>query len=969
MDTKDIDLSYKNRATKTEYDIESLESLFTVVFMNDHAMNLVFFGDSQYDDITDDELLDTMKQFMSEPGRMASFEGKESYTDLDYYLTRVRTGDAESIDELEQLLIKFSACKPLPTETGYGMSFVEYCGWNSSRYDLPLMLLVKMLILDKGARLTPMHIRRVSDLIISHEGSPWQFPHYIEEESARWASLPAKQFKLFRNMATYADGHIDWARVAKLGDGNDETSFPPGLKKEMARFGLDIVIDDLVAGENGRTITKQDILDLVYYNVNDVLGTRLVGMNSTIRAWLETRDIIHRRYPYTSAKSVDANKLGFVMPPERDATAANLAGMVLIGEKRIRPKDNDTIQYLFPLPDHSPGAEEGATKLQDLLEFMNKNEKFMHPYLYTFFSHFRGKDTRSGWDEHETIKSQPITHKATMNCPYYRDGKPTDTYISVSTGGAHGSVMAGLSKKSPDEVNAWIKSGVESLKNEKPTIDRENVLHLDWSSFYPVMASKMKLYETSEGVDRYTGIIEQRIKIKQELPFNHAEWTPEDYEKQELQIGLKFVLNNATGAGNTHKPKALLPLDNKTISMRLVGNMFIWCLAQRLTEAGAFIIGTNTDGIYVTNISLEDTEKVVEGYVHDYGMDVEPEVLSRFINRDTSNRIEIVEGNVQEVRGRLRHGYKMQYTDDAIGKNVPYPIAVAHAAIEYMASDPQWLEKPYDKEKLTKLVYDLHAESETPEAWYQIHVGSGASKLTVDGVRQSKINRVVMTKPEFGSKLATERRAEPKKDEFFSLWNLGRAGKSGAEIANELDIIWADGSEDMDFSQIVFCVKTDDPLLGKKVPERLLDQPKGPFESHDEFIEYWKKSGAATMAVPVGEGEDEHLVVPKIWREGSLTHYTSEWGQILNSTQSLKDFDMSQLDVDAYVRWSENLLDGWKQTADVPDLGMVAIDDTVVEKASGGGSRRKTKRDKAIDMIEWLYAQSDARDNADEEAA
>ena len=59
-----------------------------------------------------------------------------------------------------------------------------------------------------------------------------------------------------------------------------------------------------------------------------------------------------------------------------------------------------------------------------------------------------------------------------------------------------------------------------------------------------------------------------------------------------------------TGAGNQHNPYALLPVDNKTLSMRLVGNMLIWCLAQRVTQAGGYIISTNTDGIYFANISL-----------------------------------------------------------------------------------------------------------------------------------------------------------------------------------------------------------------------------------------------------------------------------------------------------------------------------------------------------------------------------
>ena len=145
------------------------------------------------------------------------------------------------------------------------------------------------------------------------------------------------------NSALYADGHIDWARVAKLSDDGEDNKFPPGLKKEMARFGLDIVVDDLVAGEGGRHITRDELYDLLYYNVNDVYGTRRVGFNATIRAWLETRDIIHEAYNYTSAKSIDFSRVSRSKIPERDSTAANLAGNVLIGPKKIKPVDNDVV--------------------------------------------------------------------------------------------------------------------------------------------------------------------------------------------------------------------------------------------------------------------------------------------------------------------------------------------------------------------------------------------------------------------------------------------------------------------------------------------------------------------------------------------------------------------------------------------------------------------------------------------------
>ena len=65
---------------------------------------------------------------------------------------------------------------------------------------------------------------------------------------------------------------------------------------------------------------------------------------------------------------------------------------------------------------------------------------------------------------------------------------------------------------------------------------------------------------------------------------------------------------------------------------------------------------------------------------------------------------------------------------------------------------------------------------------------------------------------------------------------------------------------------------------------------------------------------------------------------------------------MSTLDVDAYVAWAEKLLDGWKVTADIPEIGLESIDDTVVVKTR---KKKKTKKMKSLELVRWLYEASD----------
>ena len=935
-------ISRRDNATKIDYDIESLESLFTIVFQHDRAINLVFFGEAKYNHITDEQLTNTVRQYITEHGMDEN---------LDVNLLRVTVGDDNLAFILNShVLTPFLLGKELRMDWDYDIEQPEYCGWNSSAYDLPLMALTKLAVERIGDDITPQHIRDLSDIMIEYDGPPFKLGEHIGEVNS--IGITHGDYADTMKQATSTGQHIDWAKIAKLTDEGSENKFPPGLKKEMARFGLDIVEDDLVTGENGREITTQDVLDLVYYNVNDVVGTRRVGGNKAIRALLQTRDILQKQYPYTAPELANVThyeksvQWGKIRVNDRDATAANLTGNVLVGPYRTRPVDNETVAYEFPLPSGT----------QDLLEFIVQTEDYVPQRIYDFFDHFRGKDTRDRFDKRDIFRSQPVSGKSTMNCPYYRDGKPTDSYITVSTGGAHGSVMAGLSQKSEKEVDEWVKSNVGALKSEKPTIDLDDVIHLDWSSFYPVMSSKLELYRTEDGIDRYSDIIEQRIAIKKSLPAGKHLYTDEDKANADLQNALKFALNNATGAGNTHKKYALLPLDNKTLSMRLIGNMLIWCLAQRFTQAGAYVIATNTDGIFLTNVSMEQAEQIARDYVEDYGMDVEPELIDRFINRDTSQRVEILDGEIQGIGGMLGHGRSLKYTDAAVGRNVPYPLAVGNAVVRYMVDDRDWLIKPYDKKRMRSILTDIVDESESPEPWYHIHVGSGSTRLTVDGQRQSKINRVVLTTEGTGKKLATERRAPLKKDECFIAWNLIDKGANLRELSDELGVVFTEDMEGVDLSQVRFGNKVDDPSGRGKMDVPVSPQPMGSFEDENgDFADYWKTNGVSSLIRPVG-GSDGHWEPLTVWREGSLTNYTSNRGLTLPTSKDLDEFDLDLLDLDAYVAWAENILATWKVTADIPAIGMTSRDDTVVVTAT---KKRSNKKTRAADTVRWLYGLSD----------
>lgn len=903
-----VDFSYKKNARDAYYDIEVLHDIFTSLFMTKGYVDLWVVTDEYYDHITNEQIADAMHDFLHDDDVVKLLGEPE------FRLFRFKQSDSHT--DLLRLLGRFINCQTLWLDKDRNQ-FTNFYGWNSARYDLP-MLAAANSIVSTNKKLNPSILKRASDNLINFDGPPWKSLAALTDGLSPILELGALKNKL--NVASWRDGHIDVAKILKSTDDGSESRFPPGLKKEMARFGLDIVIDEAVSGPNKR-LTDNEFLELIKYNGNDVLGTMLTSRNDVAAFGLSTRDTIRQMFPYTSARSTPFDKITKYTSPERDATAANIAGLVLIGPDRSKPVDYEAVSYLFPLAN--------GTKV-DLLDYMRDHEDYMHPYLYQFFDHFRGKDTRRSYDDWKVKKAQPITHNATLNVPYYRDGKPIDAYIRVSTGGAHGSVMAGLSQKTEVEILEWIKSDIGAQDSEKPTVDLTNVVHADWSSFYPVLASKLQLYTTSEGIDRYTGIIEHRIRIKEALPHLKAEWTDEHYAMQEEQNGLKFILNNATGAGNMHQKYALLPLDNKTLSMRLIGNLHIWCLAQRFVQAGAYIVSTNTDGIYVTGIDIDKADEIIKGYVDIYGMGVEPEIVDRFINRDTSNRVEYQGDKRTSVRGRLRHGDEMTFADASIGNNIPYPLVAARAALDYM-NQPDWLETPYDRAKLEAIVRDLFTNSTDPQAWYHVYVGSGKRALTVNGERMGRINRVVLTVE--GDNLGLESVRDLTKAEISSLILADDPYEQLSTLGYEtyIDVTRAD--------EIIAYQKQTENKEEILVPNASFDIAR-------------RMKQPAALHGKLAIRRDGEIIPLQVWKTGSLTGYTSNTGKILNTRKSLHDFDMSTLDLKAYVDWAESLLEGWKVTADIPEIGLYSIDDTVTKKTK---KSRVTKKDKAIELLNSVY--------------
>lgn len=952
-----IDFNYKQTAIETTYDIESMCDLFTIASINDGGLRLILFGNDQFVDMTHEKLINQMKRFASHNKDLLEDLLEKSIEDLTFDARIYNTNNPKMFNRLLDDLRVMIHCEVFDTDRelakilGQRQPFSEYVGWNSAYYDLYMLVVCYLWLSYKRENTTPADFRMLSDILINADVPPFLLGQHVQEKTRGLISKSA--FHTTLNMALYRDGHIDAAKLIPNSTDTESTDriLPPALKREMGKFGLDIIIDGDVASSEPKEWTDEDKESLVDYNFNDVLGTRFISNRGLVQSNLNARDNLFERYPYTSARSTPIKKLNVWKPTPRDETMPTLASLVVLGERRQKPEDNLEVSYVFPLPDGKGGLEE-----KDLLDYIKETEDFMHDYQYTFFNHFRGKDTRAWEDDYKVKKSQPITHSQFINIPLFRDGKSTSAYVTSSTGGSHGGTDTSLDGMTMEEVNAWIVTNKPLDGKYKPTVDVKNVIHLDFASFYPAMSDKLGIYRLKNGQDYYKGVMEERLKVKALLPFDKSTWDEEDVKNDEMQTAYKTAINSTTGAGNTHKEHALLPVDNKILSMRLIGNMLIWTLAQRLTQAGAYVISVNTDGIYCVGISLDEAHEITNKYIEDYGVEIEPEVIDRLINKDVSNRIEYVGKNRQSVSGELKHGARLGFTDRSLGANVKYPLIIASSVLEYM-DDEDWLKTPYDKERLRSII-ESKISKENLQALYHVHIGTRKNILYYDDEDQQKINRIILTKD--GKDLLRKRDAFLTTDEMRDLWNhhlYSFSVKNLKKLGDQEEIEWVEPMS----------IKTSlsDLIAMRKVKKGKVEYYlEVPLKKEKYDVSEWKKVKAklgfshlglkSQANIEVVEGEERLFDIEPIstWKVGVLSGYPENpKGVILNMREDLENFDVDEIDLDQYLDWAENVLATWKISGDIPEIGSYSIDDTIKPKAK----RKLTIREKAISKVSEIY--------------
>ena len=306
-------------------------------------------------------------------------------------------------------------------------------------------------------------------------------------------------------------------------------------------------------------------------------------------------------------------------------------------------------------------------------------------------------------------------------------------------------------------------------------------------------------------------------------------------------------------------------------------------------------------------------------------------------------------------------------------------------------NDPEWLQKPYDKNFIRDLLKEVAENDEYGlQPWYHVHKAKSTS-LTLDGEPLQKVNRIVMVKE--GPTMGTLSYKSPSKDERAKIYCDLKSG--AAKTLDDLIILGKDiviteeefydepRSEEYDYATIELKTKTKYVKRQKIKPifENVdkLDTSSGirmlqkttDFKGNDVYkpaldgavtdIEFYHHTAkifdAQYIGYPLKSNQEEYVPLKMMKRGTTVTGYTSNICKVVNTAKEVDEFDRSELDLEAYALWAEDLLSGWKVSADFPALNMKKVDDFVGgSKKAASSSKKMAKKGLALQILEDLYS-------------
>lgn len=524
------------------YDIECLNNLFTntIYFENEnHLAIFILFDNTHVSNKFDYKSKEFLQLLSSEIQKVnPDFNGKFSYHFLDgnekqiekSYINMIRalggiSNQATIYTEDKTDINKYNLLFPTNTDAIKIKPDIEFMkneedplyimGYNSSEYDLTVIASIYDELLQKetqevdviedgkktkdeqeiislNTNLKPGLIREYSDALFTSNfrGKGNKMSNYLQYPHGSY-SYDDKDYNNNKNLI-----YKNWMRSGNHLDimNMKSSANPIALKRLLGLLGRQIV-EPKVAMRNGAVIkTKEEFIDLICYNVSDVINLPFVFKDGSYYSGFQTKTLMLKEYPelifQQKKDSQDPDKFGKVRTDrlKADDTSAKFSATSLFPYSKA--EDISCISYLFPSEEI---AEEYGIEQIDVLEFCNeqfknwfKNESLRKEWqrIYDFYDKLRGLNIN--FSQNATFRKlknplsvkeydedkvrdilKDIKNRDTSLIYYDKYGNPTSCYVIFKTGGIHGAEY---------HIEQY-KKDMEQYEIEKKEINKIKAIH------------------------------------------------------------------------------------------------------------------------------------------------------------------------------------------------------------------------------------------------------------------------------------------------------------------------------------------------------------------------------------------------------------------------------------------------------------------------------------------------------------
>jgi hypothetical protein len=337
-----------------------------------------------------------------------------------------------------------------------------FAGYNSENYDTTMLAAYFMeafshlpAAIARGGRVDHGFTPAKASILRSYNNELFQepfksyMPRYLTDGriagGRKWNSIPHK----IRQAMMNSGRHLDIARL-------NEAQQMVALKRLLGGLGRQIMESDKLGSHNATVTTLSDFIELLAYNVSDVIGLAHLAKHPTFASGFDLKKGLLDEYPetiYDKSKfaygpniSPKAVRRGRLTP---NSSSAKFVGLILSPYGNLT--DIESVSYLYP--SEKVAQERGIQRvnvLDECREFFyagvtDPDARAQFDQVYTYYKSIEGQNFNASEEYGNTYPNggyaQVLSEikKAPNNLPYFQaDGSPSTCFATFSTGGIHG---------------------------------------------------------------------------------------------------------------------------------------------------------------------------------------------------------------------------------------------------------------------------------------------------------------------------------------------------------------------------------------------------------------------------------------------------------------------------------------------------------------------------------------------------